>query len=377
MGTGMKLIIFLLLAAAIGLGAATYYAPTEVKVDRAILVKGPIESAYGYVGDFNRSREWQSWGKATPAVSSRVTGEPGVIGQKLILTRPDSGTETFELIEAEPYGALRIKAVSTRYPNATIHVTLKEEGGKVRVAYSFFGPLGANPLNRLAGYWDRMRIDGELSEDLTRLVAAIDNSGTSLAGTPGAGEPDPDQQAQDELDKALNDKEPQPTPVPSDEQVAKDPDLMTIDERPILYVSTRAAANDQSGTAKALGDAYNALINYIQRHNLEVSGAPLAITTGTAENGDRLFDAAIPLASKPEALPEAGAVKLGSLPAGRAIMKVHKGPYTTMAATYQRIRDEMKTKGLKEGARSWEEYVTDAGEVDEAELLTNVYILVE
>jgi effector-binding domain-containing protein len=90
-----------------------------------------------------------------------------------------------------------------------------------------------------------------------------------------------------------------------------------------------------------------------------------------------VFDAAIPLASMPAGLPEEGIVKLGETPSGQALKAVHKGPYSTMHETYEKLRAKIREKGLKEGPRFWEEYVTDPGETDEAELLTNIYILVE
>ena len=113
-------------------------------------------------------------------------------------------------------------------------------------------------------------------------------------------------------------------------------------------------------------------------NNLNVAGAPLAITISHSAAGDWVFDAAMPLESRPDAaVAEADGVKVSDSYAGRVVKLTHKGPYNSMVPTYERIHAYTKANNLKEKPVAWEEYVSDPAETDEAELLTNVYVAIE
>jgi effector-binding domain-containing protein len=125
-----------------------------------------------------------------------------------------------------------------------------------------------------------------------------------------------------------------------------------------------------------LGAAYQKLLNYAQANNLEIAGAPLAITV--SHGADWVFDAAMPLAEMPEKPPaEADGVKVGQTYGGRVVKLTHKGPYNSLAPSYERMHAYAKENGLTEKSIAWEEYVSDPGETQESDLLTNIYLAVE
>ena len=82
--------------------------------------------------------------------------------------------------------------------------------------------------------------------------------------------------------------------------------------------------------------------------------------------------------SKPDAaVAEANGVKVGETYAGRVVKLTHKGPYNTMAPSYERIHAYTKANNLKEKPDAWEEYVSDPTETEDEELLTNIYVAIE
>ena len=87
----------------------------------------------------------------------------------------------------------------------------------------------------------------------------------------------------------------------------------------------------------------------------------------------------VPVAAWPDGLaPLAtlgpGEIGASELPAGRAALLVHRGPYDTLKAGYDGLHDWIHAQGLEEGAGPWEAYIDNPLEVEEvATLRTEIY----
>ncbi len=53
----------------------------------------------------------------------------------------------------------------------------------------------------------------------------------------------------------------------------------------------------------------------------------------------------------------AGEIGRSALPAGRAAVTVHRGPYTGLPAAWDRLQAEIRSAGLAPGAGPWESYI--------------------
>ena len=130
---------------------------------------------------------------------------------------------------------------------------------------------------------------------------------------------------------------------------------------------------EPAAISEAMGDAYFEILNFIDRHQLDDAGAPLSITR-TFDGAELVFDAAIPVRGITADTPRDGSsVKLGMTYGGAVIRVRHVGPYRTLAATHRKISAYLAAHGIERNGSSWESYVSDPGDVPEAELLTFVY----
>jgi effector-binding domain-containing protein len=373
----MRTALVLLLTATLVLIGAGYLLPSQVELKREITVAASPEDIFARVNNLRAFNEWSPWVARDPNTKFVYSGPPEGPEAKMSWTSAVHGTGTQEIKESVPGESVlyRIEWGGTDIVFANIKLD-RQPDDTTKVTWTYKSDLGSNPFKRYMGLMYPSWIGGDYEAGLARLKQAAEGTLDVALGPSAPPELDTSK-LPPAVEKALTDKEPQPSPIPTPAQVAADPEIAIVEARPVVFVPTKAPSGDQAGFSAALGDANVALIEYILKHNLDASGAPLAISKQHDSGGTREFNAAIPLIAMPPGLPEEGKVQLGKSPGGRAIMMVHKGPQSTIEETYTKLRAKIKEKGLKEGQYSWEEYVTDSSEVDENELLTNVYIQVE
>jgi effector-binding domain-containing protein len=75
---------------------------------------------------------------------------------------------------------------------------------------------------------------------------------------------------------------------------------------------------------------------------------------------------------RPLADAEPGEMASSELPGGAAAVTVHRGSYDGLKGVYDALHDWIHAQGREEGTAPWESYVDDPGEVDEADLRTEV-----
>ncbi len=75
---------------------------------------------------------------------------------------------------------------------------------------------------------------------------------------------------------------------------------------------------------------------------------------------------------RPVAESEAGELGASELPGGEVAILVHRGPYDGLRQAYDGLHEWIHAQGREEAAGPWESYVDDPGEVDEADLRTEV-----
>jgi effector-binding domain-containing protein len=119
---------------------------------------------------------------------------------------------------------------------------------------------------------------------------------------------------------------------------------------------------------EVLGRSYGQIMGEIQAQGLQVIGPAytayfnmdmqdLDVEIGFIVNG---------------AVEGQGEIKAGKFAAGKYASCIHKGPYSEMEPTYNRLTQWIESQGVKPTGIAYEQYLNGPDEVPEAELLTKI-----
>jgi effector-binding domain-containing protein len=78
-----------------------------------------------------------------------------------------------------------------------------------------------------------------------------------------------------------------------------------------------------------------------------------------------------------EAGQQDGDISFDETAAGEALMATHVGPYETLGETWQALFAKAAEMGRSVSKSSWESYVDDPGEVEVAQLRTEIYVPID
>jgi effector-binding domain-containing protein len=120
---------------------------------------------------------------------------------------------------------------------------------------------------------------------------------------------------------------------------------------------------------RALGEILPAIFGYCASQGIEPNYPPFARFHGGSP-GDWNMEAGVGI---PSPIPDGDRVKASMLPAGRAAVSWHVGPFDKLPDAWMTFRDEIEAKQLRSASGPWEVYWSDPAEVkDPAELRTEL-----
>lgn len=148
-----------------------------------------------------------------------------------------------------------------------------------------------------------------------------------------------------------------------------DIEMMDKNEQPVLCVRVRTPVQ---GLSALIGEHYGKIaallaeqgvlpvdVPYVGFHNMDMQDLDVEIG----------FPVARPVAGR-------GDIQAGSIPAGKRIFCVYRGPYTGMEPAYAEMGAYMEKNKLKPTGMAYEYYFNGPG-VPEEEYLTQIVMLVE
>lgn len=135
---------------------------------------------------------------------------------------------------------------------------------------------------------------------------------------------------------------------------------IVVKDLPELHalVIRRRVARDE--IAATLGECLPAVFGHAQEHGLAIAGPPFARYPDIGM-GSLVLEGGVTIAAPPEEPPGNG-IEVLTLPAGRAAVAVHRGPYENLADSHQAIETWMRAENLSSAGPPWETHLTDPGE---------------
>jgi len=136
-----------------------------------------------------------------------------------------------------------------------------------------------------------------------------------------------------------------------------------------ISIRTRCASQD---LPQVLGQAYEALMNYMCEAGVQATGAPF-VGYFNMDMQDLDIEAGFPVAGT---MAEKGEIKPGTIPAGKQLSCLYRGPYSQMEVPYNAIMDYAAANQLTWTRVCYEFYLNDPKDTPESELLTKIVLFV-
>lgn len=144
-----------------------------------------------------------------------------------------------------------------------------------------------------------------------------------------------------------------------------------MSEIKLITTSAQAAAAirkkiDVREIPQTMGELYGELAQFLRSHGVQIIGPPFAYYHSWSDESVDL-ECGFPVNGK---FSDEGRVHNFVLPAVKAVMATHLGPYSTLMDTYTKMAEWMRAQGHEPAGYMWESYLNEPGKVPDAELMT-------
>lgn len=305
------------------------FLPSEGRVARQVTIDAPAATLFALINDFRRRREWSP--QLTEHERLEFAGPPGGVGATVHWSG-GAGRET--IVESVPFErvASEITSGDEAYRSS---FALEQTDGQTVVRWTVEEEFGLDLAARYRGLFvDRLEGPQHMAA-----LAALREMAERL---PRADFADL------EIERTL------------------------IEPQRIAWLRTRSLPN-AAATSEAMGAAYFEILGFIDRQGLREAGPPLAISRSFS-GAHIVFDAAIPVSGElAEPPPAESDVSLGITYGGPVVRAVHRGSYSRLGQTHEKIAAWLAAHGVERNGDAWESYVSDPARTPEPDLLTHVY----
>ena len=160
----------------------------------------------------------------------------------------------------------------------------------------------------------------------------------------------------DELSRLIEGEEPL---VPEKEMVTFEIGIQEVDEVKALVIKERVQQDEMSEVVpRDIAEVHA----YVQELGLGFHGPPICVCPFPNEDGTLDAQIGWPV---PKHVPGRGRIEPTTLPATRALVMKHVGPYTALGKSYRLMSEVMEENGLTPADAPRELYVTDPEEVSD------------
>ena len=321
-----------------------FFLARNVHVERSIEIDRPASTVFTLVNGYATFNTWSPWAARDPSATFTISGPVTGVGAHIEWSGDPrlSGKGFQEIIESKPWSLVRSRLSFDQQGKAITTFTITERNGGATLTWGFDADLtaGQNLIGSLIARYFGLLFDRWIGADYELGLARLKTFAETL--------PDID---------------------------FSDIDIEILDVKPvdILYIQS-GSSQYPADIADVLASAYREITAFMNENDIAIAAQPMTITHAGGKSG-YAFDAAIPVVMRDVEL--TGNVRAGTTPAGQAVRVTHRGPYDQMIPTYEKLSAYMSAHGLRQGAVSWEQYISDPGQTASADLITHIYFLID
>jgi len=163
-------------------------------------------------------------------------------------------------------------------------------------------------------------------------------------------------------------------------------DVTNLESMEVLVPATLVAeyhgssAAESSAISAAVGAALRTVQTFLLVNRIPAAGPPRVVYNEWSPAGVK-FTAGLPIAAVPRNVSDSADVSIRTTAECTALRFVHRGPYSDVRHTYDRIEAWLRARGgIKTAADwaryspMWEEYLNDPATTPESDLVTRIYL---
>ena len=315
--------------------------PRSIQVERSIEIDRPVLSVFTVVNRFDAFPAWSPWSYRDPDVSYRVSGPSSGPGAGIDWKGDPRlvGQGRMAIIESRPNSLVRyaLEIDGRRSAEARMQIVRKAGGARITWTFNIDLVAGQGVYSGLMSRYFGLLVERWIGPDFEQALVGLKQYLESLPAADYSG-----------LEVGLERVEP-------------------VD---VLFIRL----SDGRGLTERMAGAYHDISAFMSAHGIEPTGEPIALKRSTA-GGRYSFEAAIP--ALPGAATVDGHIRRGRTPGGEVVRALHRGDYSKLDATYQKLAAWMATRGLARAGISWEQYVSDPSRTPDEERATQIYVLLK
>jgi effector-binding domain-containing protein len=330
--------------------AGGFFLPRYVHVERSLEIERPAAPVFALLNSYKTFASWSPWAERDPDARYEFTGPETGVGARMSWSGDPRlvGSGWQEIIESVPHSLVRTRLFFDQQGAAESYFQLDETEKGVMVTWGFDTDLadGQSFLGGLLARYFGLMFDRWIGSDYEQGLSRLKVYAESL-----------------------------PVSKPPKAEI----EVVEVEPQTILFVRVGEPGDDEldngNNLIESLDQAFGEITAYMAEHAIVMAGRPMVINHSGGGTGYELL-AAIPVETVPdETTPDEPAerIMVGMSPAGPAVRIIHRGPYSGMVASYQKLSAYMDVHDLTEGDYSWEHYISDPAETPDNELVTHIF----
>lgn len=310
-----------------------FFLPAKVHLERSVVINREAAKIFQVINSLENFNKWSPWFENDIHAQYTLSGSKSGVSSKLSWVGNDMvGSGSNEIIDSQENAFIKTQFFFGKSDQPAFStISLTPENGATKVTWAFDNNFGYNIFYRYFG----LVIEDMIAPDYEKGMGNLKQYVESL-------------------------------PIYDYSNIS----TATV-EAELIYTFEQETSMDHNEITKSIGNAYGKIMAFITVNNIIMSGSPKIINKNYNDKTYQ-FIAAIPVENN-DLSDEDNEILASSTYHGQVIKLVHKGSYKNFNQSYTILDAYMQQNNLEKNGNSWEDFVTDPGNVSETELITHIY----